>query len=70
MIKQWDMYVSEDAATWGLPLLSGTWAADKSVKTAKASRPKNGRFVMLVARSEANGGPWASAAEIQVLTTP
>ena len=66
-IGQYSVSVSMDGVHWGSPVASGTWADDATQKYAVFA-PRKAKFVRLTALSEAgNGGPWASAAEINVL---
>ena len=63
-IGQYSISVSLDGIHWGTPVVSGTWADDKSAKQATFSSV-SARYVRLTASTEAgNRGPWTSAAEI------
>lgn len=66
-IKNYDFYTSIDGISWTLQN-SGTWANDATEKTV-AFNATTARYVKLVAKSEVNGAPWASAAEISVYGT-
>lgn len=66
-IKRYEFYVSEDRVNWGNPVATGTLGAGTSAKEVLFT-PKTGRFVRLRALSEINGNPWASMAEIDLLT--
>ncbi len=66
-IKKFELYVSEDGVNWGSAVAAGTFAGGTSVKEVLFT-PKTGRFVRLRALSEINGNPWASMAEIDLLT--
>ncbi len=66
-IGRYSVAVSPDGASWGEPVARGTWADDRTAKTASFPGVR-ARFVRLTALGEAgNRGPWASAAEIDVL---
>ncbi|MBO0881192.1 MAG: discoidin domain-containing protein [Mycobacterium sp.] len=66
-IGQYSISVSTDGTNWGTPVVTGTWADDKSLKTANFSSVP-ARYVRLTALTEAgNRGPWTSAAEIGLL---
>ncbi|WP_161635181.1 discoidin domain-containing protein [Desulfovermiculus halophilus] len=67
MIKDYEVYVSQDGYTWGSPVSSGSWQAGEDEKQITFSG-KTGQYVKLVGLSEVNGNPWASAAEITVLS--
>lgn len=64
-----DIYLSNDNKTWGNSVATGTWANDASLKTTFFA-PTNARFLRLVINSDAQGAPWASAAEIKILQAP
>ena len=69
-IGQYSILVSTNGSTWGSPVTSGTWADDKTVKTAEFGGV-SARYVRLTALTEAgNRGPWTSAAEIGILGNP
>jgi hypothetical protein len=62
-IKEYELYISEDSLNWGAPVKSGQWINTASPQTIVLDTVKSGRYFRLVALSEVNGGPWASAAE-------
>ncbi len=65
-IKDFEVYVGGDPKRFGKPAAKGRFK-----KTRKAQEvdfpPVKGRYVMLRALSEVNGGPWASASEIGII---
>ncbi|CAF1160839.1 unnamed protein product [Adineta steineri] len=64
------IYLSTDGKTWESPVAKGTWLDDENLKCTSFSGTI-ARYVLCVILFEAgNRGPWASAAEIQVLTVP
>jgi galactose oxidase len=66
-IGRYSISVSSDGTAWSALVASGTWADDKSLKTA-IFRSVSARYVRLTALTEAgNRGPWTSAAEIGLL---
>jgi regulator of extracellular matrix RemA (YlzA/DUF370 family) len=65
-IGQFEFYVSVDGVNWGSPVSEGTFANDATEKDVLISRT-TGRYVRLVALTEANGNPWTSMAELNVL---
>jgi F5/8 type C domain/Fibronectin type III domain len=67
-IRDYQCYVSEDGRNWGAPVATGTLAGDR-METTVTFPGTVGRFVSLVARSEIQGQPWTSAAEITILGT-
>ncbi|HEX8864783.1 MAG TPA: discoidin domain-containing protein, partial [Lentzea sp.] len=69
-IGRYEIRLSQDGTAWGDPVVTGTTADDEAVKTISFATA-TARFVRLVALSEAGErGPWASAAEIDVLGDP
>ena len=63
-IGRYSISVSMNGTTWGAPVVTGTWADDKSRKTAAFSTV-SARYVRLTALTEAGGrGPDTSAAAI------
>lgn len=67
-IAGYNFSVSTDGSTWGAAVAAGTFAANTAEKTVRFL-PKIGQYVRLIATSEINGNPWASAAEINVFGT-
>ena len=66
-IGQYSISVSMDGVNWGAPVATGTWADDRSLKTAAFSTV-SARYVRLTAFTEAgNRGPYTSAAAIGLL---
>jgi galactose oxidase len=69
-IGRYEIRLSQDGATWDAPVVAGTMADDEAVKTIGFA-VSSARYVRLVALSEAGErGPWASAAEIDLLGDP
>jgi len=69
-IGQYSISVSINGKSWGAPVVTGTWADDKTLKTAEFGGVA-ARYVRLTALTEAgNRGPWASAAEVGLLGGP
>ena len=65
-IAQYEIYVSISTSNWGTAVSTGTWGNNRNLKTVNFPE-KEGRYIRLVALSEVNGNPWASAAEINVI---
>src|SRR5215469_3281597 len=66
-IGQYSISVSMDGINWRAPVAIGTWADDKSQKTAVFGSV-SARYIRLTAFTEAgNRGQWSSAAEIGLL---
>lgn len=66
-IKNYEIYLSQDGINWGLPIVSGIWTYDNSNAKEVQFSITSARFVRLRATSEAQGNPWTSLAEIDVL---
>ena len=70
-IRDYAIYVSRDNEVWSEPAAQGSFANIKNNPVEQQVRfdePREGRFIKLLALSEVNDNPWASAAEIGVLT--
>lgn len=69
-IGRYEIHLSSDGNAWGAPTVTGTLADDETVKTISFA-VTSARYVRLTALSEAGErGPWASAAEIDLLGDP
>jgi hypothetical protein len=68
-VAKYSLYVSTDGVNWGTPVAGGTFAKNANKKKVLFSG-RAGQFVRFMAKSEINGNPWTSAAEIRVLGTP
>ncbi|WP_112261427.1 discoidin domain-containing protein [Lentzea terrae] len=69
-IGRYEIHLSLDGNAWGAPAITGTLADDDTVKTIGFA-VGSARYVRLTALSEAGDrGPWASAAEIDLLGDP
>jgi galactose oxidase len=64
-----EVRLSTDGLMFGAPVVAGTWVNSNAVKSVTWTAA-SARFVRLIATSTASGGPWASAAEIDILGTP
>lgn len=66
MVKQYEVYLSEDGKTWGDPVVSGEFKNSTAQQVAALASPTRGRYLKFVALSEINGRAWSSAAEIGI----
>ncbi len=66
-IKDWELYIGDDYMDYGEPVATGTWENNAAPKTVILPETKSGEYWKLVALSEVNDGPWASAAEFSVV---
>jgi hypothetical protein len=69
-IKKFEFYVSSDGTNWGSPVAQGAFPNKPSATAIHFPKPVPARYFKFVAISEQNNGPWASAAEIDVLPAP
>jgi phospholipase C len=67
-IGQYEFYISQDGITWGAAVATGTFANSATEKEVKFTLG-TARYVRLRALTEANGAPWTSMAELNVLVT-
>ena len=70
-VKTYAVYLSTDGEDWGQPTAQGEFGNIRNnpvQQTIRFTRSQTGRFIKFVALSEVNGQPWASAAEIAVIT--
>ncbi len=70
-IHHYAFFISKDGKNWGEPILKGKFdniVNDPSKKYVYFDHKVHTRFIKLVALSEIRGNPWASAAEIGVIT--
>jgi photosystem II stability/assembly factor-like uncharacterized protein/PKD repeat protein len=65
-IKNYELYVSLDTLDWGLPVKTSQFVNTAAPQTVVPDTVKTGRYFRLVALSEVNGNPWASAAEFSL----
>lgn len=66
MVKDYELYLSEDGTNWGSPVLSGHFKNVTALQVAELSTIVSARYLKFVAKSEINGNAWASAAEIGI----
>lgn len=66
-IREYELYISDDTASWGTPVMTGAFVNTPAPQTIEINPPVTGRFFRLVALSEVNGNPWASAAEFSIV---
>lgn len=64
-IKDYEIYVSSDGLDWGDPVATGSWTNSEQLQLTSINEAI-GQYVRLKVLSEVNGGPWASAAELNM----
>ena len=65
-IRDFDLFLSNDPNVWGNPVVSGQFGNNSTPQSIKISSKPEVRYFKLVAKSEVNGRPWASAAELGI----
>ena len=65
-IKDMEIYFSNDLLDYGEPDTIVEFENTAAPQTIIFQNPKVGRYIKIVALSEVNGGPWASAAEFDI----
>jgi|GEM_PF-73881 len=66
--KAFEIYVSADGREWGTPVVQGEMAAGASLRLFAFGRKVSGRFLKLVVLSAFENKPYASLAELEILT--
>ena len=67
-VADYEFSVSADSANWGTVVAGGKFAAGAEPKSVKFTATP-GRYVRFVAKSEINGNPWTSVAELDLSGT-
>ena len=67
-IMEYQFFISADGQTWDTPVAAGTFAADKEEKIIYLKKPVFGRFIRLVALKGIDNRPFASVAELDIIT--
>ena len=68
-LAKYEIYLSEDGASWGKPVAAGKFGPSSGEKTVRLASPRKARFVRLVGLSEVNGNDFASVAEFDLILT-
>ena len=69
-MKDYEVYLSADGKDWGVPAAKGQLRNDAEPQTIKLKQSVTARFMKFVALSEIQGRPWATIAELDVVTEP
>jgi hypothetical protein len=67
-IAECEIYCSTDLVSWPTPTAKVKWPNTAELQTVRFSQPVKTRYLKVVARSEVNGNPFSSIAELDVLT--
>ncbi len=66
-IKVYELYISESPEEWGDPVATGEWENTSAPQHIEFPDGVIGRYFRVLALSEVNGNPWASAAEFTMV---
>jgi F5/8 type C domain len=66
-IKDYEVYLSNDAKDWGAPVAHGQFSDDQPEETIRLPQPVTARYLKFVAFSEQHGRPWATIAELDLV---
>jgi beta-galactosidase len=69
-IKDYRLYVLPDGSEEFQPVASGRFPNNDAWQEIRLPKPRRARGFKLEARSEVNGNPWTSAAELDILAAP
>ncbi len=67
-IKDFEFYVSKKSGVFHEPLVKGQFQKTEEENVISFASPVRGRYLELRSLSEINGGPWASMAELRILS--
>ncbi|MCP4261472.1 MAG: hypothetical protein GY774_28815 [Planctomycetes bacterium] len=67
-ISEYQVYVSKDGKNWGQPCATGTFQKGRSDKNVLFEKASTGRFVRFVALSGFDDQPFASIAELDIIS--
>ena len=68
MVKEYEFYLSNDANKWGAPVATGSFKNTSAPQTVNLSKPVEGRYLKMIAKSEINNNAWTSVAELDIVT--
>lgn len=68
MVKDYEIYISNDTSSWGEPIVIGTYPSSKEAQIT-TFLPIEGRYLKFVALSEINNERWTAIAEINLMGT-
>jgi beta-galactosidase len=66
-LRDFDLYLSNDANNFGAPALSGTLRNQDTIQTLNLAVPRTARFIKLVWKSEYSGQDFGSLAELDIV---
>ena len=66
-IKDYEVYLSNDAKEWGTPVAHGQFSDGRPEETIRLAQPVIARYLKFVALSEQHGRPFATIAELDII---
>jgi hypothetical protein len=66
-IAEYEVYVGNDQKNFGEPSVKGKWKNGDELQKIMFKNPAKGRYLKLVAKSEVQGKPFASVAELDIV---
>ncbi|HEV2695212.1 MAG TPA: glycoside hydrolase family 2 TIM barrel-domain containing protein [Verrucomicrobiae bacterium] len=64
-IKDYEVYLSDDAQTWNAPVAKGSFNPDASIETIRFAKPVTARYLKFVALNEQNDHAYAAVGELE-----
>ncbi|MDE7470319.1 MAG: discoidin domain-containing protein [Paramuribaculum sp.] len=68
LIKDYEIYVSDDAENWGEPVAKGSFENSQKAQRVDFAKPVKGRYVRFKGLNSHNGQDYAAGAEIEILS--
>jgi len=66
-IKEYDIFLATNTNAWGARSVSTWWKDTADLQTVIFPQAVSARYLRLVVRSEVNGNPFASIAELDIV---
>jgi hypothetical protein len=67
-IAEAEIFCATDPESWGAPVATAQWRNSEQLQTVQFAQPLKARYLKLVVKSEINRNPFASVAELDVVT--
>ena len=67
LIKDYEIYVSEDGNNWGEPVAKGSFPNSRADQRVMFAQPVKARYIRFKALNSLNGQDYAAAAEFRLL---
>jgi len=65
-VKDYEIYLCNDAETWGAPAAKGSFRRNAAEQTIRLPQPVKARYLKFVALNDQSGQPFATVAELEV----